>query len=266
MGFKNLIRNKILDYGYYVQRTPSASLIKSRISKFKINTNIQKKFSYDRFGSTFDGGYVIPLDFEGIDLCLSAGVENRIDFESSLYDKTGIQCDLIDGSMSKFENLPTFANFTSINLGPTNTKKTISLKNWIRKFDQFDEFILQCDIEGHEYDVFLSTQEEYIKRLRIIILEIHNVFNIFSNDENNNVDKLMSKLLITHSLLHVHCNNCSDILDNKLLTLTNSLELTFIRNDRIHKKKNKKPISSNPSNFDKPNNPNIKNINFKIKF
>ena len=98
------------------------------------------------------------------------------------------------------------------------------------------------------------------------MLELHDFFQIFSDTLINPVTSLMDKIMETHSLVHIHCNNSSRKIDSKFVKATDSLECTFVRNDFCTHAKYKGIVNRDPKSFDCPNNPNAEDIQFQIKF
>ena len=53
------------------------------------------------------------------------------------------------------------------------TIQTISLEDLLNKVGFQSVDLLKCDIEGAEYEVFLSTSPDVLKRIHAVIMEVH---------------------------------------------------------------------------------------------
>src|SRR5947209_3762865 len=70
-----------------------------------------------RIGGDTDGGYLVPNDFENIDICFSPGVSEVADFEADLA-KRGIKCFLADYSVQAPPISNALFDFEKKYLGP----------------------------------------------------------------------------------------------------------------------------------------------------
>jgi hypothetical protein len=89
------------------------------------------------------------------------------------------------------------------------------------------------DIEGDEYETFLSTPTALLERFRIIVAEFHNLDFLFSEPIFALYSKAFEKILRTHTCVHIHPNNCSSLVRVSWLDIPQLAEFTFLRNDRV---------------------------------
>tara|TARA_R110002051_G_scaffold251093_2_gene310454 strand:- start:124 stop:780 length:657 start_codon:yes stop_codon:yes gene_type:complete len=157
-----------------------------------------------------DGGYVVSANHLSNHL-ISLGCCDNTSFEESylkeikgdykveIYDGTG-GCDLAekDGNV-------TFFNKNVYSLEEMNIP---------------EECFIQCDIEGSEFHVF-SEENEKMKSIKQICLEVH--FNIGKPLEG--WIKFFERFNSTHSLVHIHGNNCVQSFFEGVPTVT---ELTYV--------------------------------------
>ena len=131
-----------------------------------------------RIGGENDGGYLLPNDLENISVCFSPGVADNASFELDLFNKTGIESHLADYSVTGPPDGYHPKSFIKKYLGPVNDETYITLDSWIKskEVENKSDFILQMDIEGGEYLTLLTTNIENLKKFRIIVLEVHNVY------------------------------------------------------------------------------------------
>lgn len=238
---------------YYFIRTFFFTLL-YRIG-FKISSIINEKILLDflirlrpydtninliRLGESGDGGYLIPDDLEGIRACFTGGVGPMIGFEYDLAEK-GINCFMADNSV---EMLPVSHNnfyFEKKFIGTKNDKTHITFDDWFSKKTKTsmnDDFILKLDVEGDEYKILPLIKEESLKKMRIIILEIHHFTNVMTPMGFDLIKLIFDKLQKNHSIVHINPNNVSpSIKFSRRVELYDCLEITLLRNDRITQKK-----------------------------
>lgn len=95
------------------------------------------------------------------------------------------------------------------------------------------DLLLQMDIEGFEYEVLLGMSSKLLNRFRIIVVEFHNLDELWNKSFYSIVSRVFDKLLQNHTCVHNHPNNCCGSMKFGQIEIPCSTELTFIRNDRI---------------------------------
>ena len=223
------------------------------IKSFKI---YKKNHKLIRLGEAGDGGYLAPDDLSEISACFSGGGGgggNTVKFEYDLAN-LGIKCFIADYS---FNNLPEpqHQNFFFLKkfLGIENTDECINFNEYVdSNISDKHDYILKLDVEGDEYAILQNLREQYLKRMRIIILEVHNFCYILTPVGFEIIKMIFTKLQKNHSIVHITPNNITPkIKFLKKITLFNQLEITFLRNDRITEKK---PQKFFPHSLDSKNN------------
>ena len=198
-----------------------------------------------RVGGPGDGGYLVPNDLEGVTHCFSPGVDVKAAFENQLAEGHGIRCFMADASVSE----PPLANerfeFDPKFLGSRNDETFITLSEWIhRKVGDADhEMILQMDIEGAEYEVFVETPLAVLERFRMMIVEFHDLERLFDAKMLRLVHAVFAKLSRGFSIVHVHPNNCRGVVSRGGIDVPRVIEVTFVRNDRVAGIANDRPVS-----------------------
>ncbi|BBM88531.1 hypothetical protein COTS27_00212 [Spirochaetota bacterium] len=208
-----------------------------------------------RIGKDTDGGYLVPTKIlSDISNCFSPGVERKVSFEEILANQYAIKCFLADASIDS----PPTANpnfvFDKNFLGNRNKNQFITLKHWIDSHvSPLDtHLLLQMDIEGSEYDVFLTEEIETLKRFICIIVEFHSVDNILYPQFFSIFESIFQKLFQEFSICHVHLNNHNGIVVKHGIEAPEVFECTFLRNDYAKKLKNNNPVNL-PHPLDRPN-------------
>ena len=187
-----------------------------------------------RLGPKGDGGYLVPNDLDGIGACFSPGVDFVSGFEKDVAD-LGIKVFLADKSVEQPAETHELFNFTKKFVGVTQNDDYMTLDNWVTSSipESNSDLLLQIDIEGHEYEVFLGISDNLMKRFRIIVAEFHGLNELWSEPFWNVASKAFEKILQTHTCVHIHPNNRSGSLKKGGFEIPVAVEFTFLRNDRI---------------------------------
>lgn len=186
-----------------------------------------------RIGSVTDGGYLIPDDFEGIEICFSPGVANQSDFELEMA-KRNITSFMADYSVDGPAIPNPHFHFEKKFLGPTETEIYTTLESWVNRCAaNKTDFILQMDIEDSEYEVLLSTPQETLQKFRIMTIEFHRFRKLFTKSQLAKLNDLFDKLLNDFVIVHNHPNNHARVINYRGLKIPLLTEITFLRKDRV---------------------------------
>ena len=189
-----------------------------------------------RVGSERDGGYLIPNDLAGIVGCFSPGVEVLADFEDTLARVHGINCYLADNSVDRAPIDNKLFDFDKKHLGVTNDARYMRLADWVTRkvgVASVDDLILQMDIEGAEYDVIEDTPRDVLKRFRTMVIEFHDLEDVFQRGALERLTALMRKITQDFAVAHIHPNNFAPVYNAHGLEVPSVLEVTFVRKDRV---------------------------------
>ena len=183
-----------------------------------------------RFGSVGDGGYVMLDDLGGIRRALSFGIDVNDDWDLELA-QSGIvvsQYDhSIDDAPSKHENLIFHKKMIDV----TDNERSSKLSTLIQT-ETNDEFILKIDIEGAEWKVFADTSSADLVRCSQICCEFHNLNFLKEHDFLVKAKAVLEKLAMTHSVVHVHANNCAPLYNIANVVVPDVVEVTFAAKSR----------------------------------
>jgi hypothetical protein len=202
-----------------------------------------------RLGSSNDGGYLLPDVLEGISACFSPGVSTNSSFELSLAER-GINCFLADYSISELPQQHEMFDFVKKHLDSFSSDKTLTLSEWMKAKSPIGDLLLQMDIEGSEYAVISSATLEDLKRFRIIILELHEFDSIVTTIGKIAIKNALDRLLVNHSIVHVHANNYGTPRKFQGKFLPRAIEITLLRKDFI---KTNRIMAKLPNKLDQPN-------------
>jgi hypothetical protein len=223
------LKEKFFDiFKMYVEKKPS---------KKKISKTLKKLLPYEidipliRLGEKNDGGYLVPNDFVGIDKNYSAGVGFLTQFEKDLEEKYLIKSNMLDFNEIEKTILPSKALFLKKRLGLVSNNQEISINDWIIPDDK--DTILKLDIEGDEYASLIDISEENLKKVRILVIEFHDLRNLRNDIFLNLFNKVINKLNSYFYVCHLHINNISKIKKIGDHLVPDMIEMTFIRKNRV---------------------------------
>jgi hypothetical protein len=210
--------------------TPSAEIA----ALLRMLAPIRVQRALMRVGGAHDGGYLLPDDLAGIEYCFSPGVDVTASFEEALLER-GITSYLADysidnppASLSKFV-------FDKVFLGAKDHGHFTTLQTWIRKYipDRYEnDLLLQMDIEGSEYAVLEQTPNHVLSRFRIMVIEFHDLFNLFDPIKFRYFERVFTKLTALFHVVHIHPNNFAPPMRKDGLVIPDVVEITFLRRDR----------------------------------
>jgi len=187
-----------------------------------------------RLGPPRDGGYLVPDDLAGIEACFSPGVGKQFGFE---YDcaELGMRAFLADKSVGEPAMPKEKFNFTQKYIGATTSNDFMTLDDWVALSlpESESDLLLQIDVEGYEYEIFLSVSDRLLKRFRIIVAEFHDLPMLWSQPFFQLASRAFDKILQSHTCVHLHPNNCCGSLTRADLEIPTVMEFTFLRSDRI---------------------------------
>lgn len=189
-----------------------------------------------RLGPDGDGGYLLPDDLEGIKYGFSPGVSTESRFEADLASR-GLRVYLADFSVDQpAESHPNFV-FDKKYVGSLSNETFMTLDEWKdSKLPGYqDDLLLQMDIEGAEFETLLAASSKLLEQFRIMIIEFHYLQELFNKPFFVLTSRVFQKLLQTHSVVHIHPNNCCGSIKSKGLQIPRVAEFTFYRNDRFQR-------------------------------
>jgi hypothetical protein len=187
-----------------------------------------------RLGPDGDGGYLVPDDLAGIEYAFSPGVSTESGFEAALAAR-GQRVFLADYSVDRpAEPHPNFV-FEKRYVGGLSDDVYMTLEQWkntaIGAYD--GDLLLQMDIEGAEYETLLACPTSLLAQFRVMVIEFHYLHELLNRRYFELVSRAFAKLLQTHSVVHIHPNNCCGSVKADGLELPRIAEFTLQRNDRL---------------------------------
>jgi hypothetical protein len=183
-----------------------------------------------RVGPNNDSGYSIA-QINGTDLIVSGGAGKNIDFEM-FFAETGTKVYICDPFV---DSLPKSHRNISHHLLKFESDVAKSKKNIIT-LDEFEDLInidpnrtnlLKLDIEGSEISLLSSNNLNLYKYAQIVI-EVHDMYRITSEDFRNKLLKTFDNLLKYHHVINFNSNNNGSILSFGKNLFPEVFELTLL--------------------------------------
>lgn len=112
--------------------------------------------------------------------------------------------------------------------GKKNSEQNMkTLNDFIKENGHLKEsnMILKIDVESYEWEVFKYLPYNIFRQFKYIVGEFH-----FSDPEIEYYN-ILKRILITHRIFHVHCNNCGEMINLKGLKICQVLEISFIKKE-----------------------------------
>ena len=185
-----------------------------------------------RVGKANDGGYIMVDDFKS-NISYSFGIAGDVSwdwdmalrgYEVFMYDPTINGLPQENASFHFFKEGIAGFEFRDKNLN--------TLENFIKRnsHEDKDNMILKMDVEGAEWSFLATVSSETLSKFDQMVFELHDLIEPKDQSVMNATLACIKKINQTHSLVHLHANNCSSlmILDDKIL-IPNILELTYVK-------------------------------------
>lgn len=180
-----------------------------------------------------DGGYLVPDDFEGLVACLSAGIADNCDFELDFASLTSQPVLMLDPSIDAPPVSHPLFQFASKFLAKSSSANSVSLDDWVSEAPKIGDCLLSMDIEGAEFEVIEATDEDALRRFRIMVFEVHSLEELAHPLGNARFSRFLDKITKNHTIIHAHANNVGGEWRFPGWKVPAGVELTLIRNDRI---------------------------------
>jgi len=187
-----------------------------------------------RIGDKGDGGYVVPdIDYRKTKtqdkIAYSFGVAGNAPWDMQMA-KWGWDVFQYDGTIDVPPELHPRLHFYRLNISGLENPPPdqINVSQIIKKHGhEGKSIILQCDIEGSEWEMLKSMSEENLLQFEQIILEIHWFY--FDKELDSKI-AILEKLNKTHQCIHLHANNLGPVIFvKKFRMIPWSLEVTYVR-------------------------------------
>lgn len=180
-----------------------------------------------RYGNEADGGYVLVDDIKVTDVIFSIGLGDDISFDTEIEPHVH-NVVLVDHTVPNFV-VPT-GKFDYFNkpLVPSESDSGVTL-SWLLRTFPGEDHILKMDIEGSEWGVLDQIASEDLASFRQIAIEFHGLTALADQGQLNLVKGVLDRLLVSHSPVLLHANNCADFLLIGGVAVADVIEVTWLR-------------------------------------
>ena len=207
-------------------------------------TIYKSPFTKIRLGKDNDGGYVFS-DIPNVNysVLIAGGIDRDVSFENDFVKKyPNTKCYAFDGTISTLPDFSSDITFIKKNIGGENTEKMTNLHDII---DEHECIFIKMDIEGDEIPWINSLSSEQMNKFDQIVIEFHGPFSY-------NEKFIFDKINRQHYLVHLHGNNCREIICYNGFFMPTLFECTYLHKKYFTSKPefNTDPI---PSELDMPN-------------
>lgn len=228
-------------YKFWISRSASKAKVENLVKSLRPRGIVSPLI---RIGPAGDGGYLLPDDLDGISACISPGVSFETGFDAAIAAR-GIDVYMADASVDGPPCPDPRFHFMKKFLDVFEDDSHIRLDTLCGSAPAKGDLLLQMDIEGAEWRVLLDATPETLKRFRIMVIEFHDLKELFGRFSHDMIQATFKKLLNTHSVVHIHPNNASPMVNFFGLSVPPLVEITFYRNDRAF-------TNERPSRFPHP--------------
>ena len=105
--------------------------------------------------------------------------------------------------------LPKTSKFQKKKIGISSYEENLSINDWLNSEE--GEIMLKMDIEGDEYLTLSAISDENLNKIRILVLEIHDLRHLRNYSFYKTFEKVFSKLNNFFYVCHLHANNVSKV-------------------------------------------------------
>lgn len=207
---------------------------------------------FSRFGSDYDGGYVVHSEIAPNTVCISAGIAEDSSFEQELSNYIEL-IHMVDYSIeSEPAKLPNGHFHKKKLVGFATSSNELTLNYFFNDEAYMNKrFIVKMDIEGSEWEVLRNLSDDQIDRIDQLIVELHDVILMIKTGRIRYLIECLEKISRRMLVFNVHGNNASEYGIFLNAFLANVVEVSFI---------NRRLVTSSderlPHNLNQPNKAN----------
>lgn len=227
-AFDDVLRDAALRFGIYVTRARQPPPVLDLLERLWPTYDPSR---LARYGDDGDGGYLLPDNLAGVTGCASPGVADSVSFEVAMA-RVGIPSWLVDASIDELPQQVAGATFIDRFVGSRTEDQLLTLSDLIETMPEGD-LVVQLDIEGDEYATLAATPIDVLTRARILVVELHHLYNLFEPVSGPPMAAAIARLLDHFGVAHLHANNMDGELRIAGRVVPRALEVTFVRNDAM---------------------------------
>ena len=181
-----------------------------------------------RVGARKDGGYIMLDDFETPSIAYSFGICDDVSWDNSMASKYDYQIFMYDHTIDALPYTREEFHFFKEGIAGKNSKDSPlkTLEHYIKKNNHTskENMILKMDVEGAEWEFIETVDPKILEQFDQIIFEFHSLTRAGADKR---ILSLLEKLNETHSVIHVHGNNTSCLLQIGDTLFPDAMEVTY---------------------------------------
>lgn len=202
-----------------------------------MNVKTVETVPFVRIGNRHDGGYVLLDTFHGMTnslIAYSFGISNDVSWDKHMA-LLGYDIFMYDHTIEKLPEENQKFHFFRLGIGYNccgNIKnlKTLEELMKINKHEKMNGMILKMDVEGAEYGFLNMVNSCILEQFDQIVLELHYLLN---TDMTEVISDALTKLNVTHQLVHIHANNFARIRYVNGNIFPDSLEVLYVLKNKF---------------------------------
>lgn len=209
-----------------------------------------------RIGRQHDGGYVMIEPFSSQKIAYSVGICDDVSWDKEMAGY-GYEVYQYDHTIISLPEENEAFHWKKIGLtGLMETDELKKLDTVIRDngHENCMGMVLKMDIEGYEWDLLRTCDQEILNQFDQIIMEIHWLNDSCSFDK---IIQGLEKLMLSHAVVHIHGNNyryttfCGDMITPDVM------EITLIKRELYHMQPEKNICMGRMDQVNRPNSQDI---------
>jgi len=205
-----------------------------------------------------DCGYVLLDDFKNLSRAFSFGVANDDSWDLAIAQR-GIPVEQFDPGVEQAPSNHPLIHFHRKAVAAQSAEGAVTLQGLVDQHSRGrnPDLLLNCDIEGGEWNVFDAAPAESFGKFTQIICEFHGLKNLSNPAFFPVARRVFTKLHAHHAVVHVHGNNFAPIVSSHNIPLPEVIEITFANRKRYKLARSRERY---PTPLDVPNNPGAPDI------
>lgn len=180
-----------------------------------------------RIGNDHDGGYILSESAlnNHTNVVYSFGVGAESSFELAMAQQ-GLDCFMYDHTVDKPVIQHDKFHFTKRGIATKDSDNMLSLPSIIKHTD----ILLQCDIEGAEWEVFANIDKNLLDAFSQILIEFHWVERYINSKI---LEHAINNITYNFVPIHLHANNYAPLFSIENQPVPSVFEVSLIRKDLV---------------------------------
>lgn len=182
-----------------------------------------------------DGAYILLDMLRPSQKVLSFGVGRNVAFDRDMAER-GHEVFLYDHTVAGLPVEHPRLHFHALGIGGASDPATrlLSLADHVAAIAEAgDDMILKMDVEGAEWPALAAAPPALLARFEQVVLEIHGLAALGKPAWRTRIATGLARLCGTHTLFHVHANNHAPPVVVEGFTVSNLLEVSWVRTDLV---------------------------------